>query len=117
MRLSPVFMHDELNDAQQNELICFFPKSSRRFVRLKNKNGRYSTLYDDFSPESFSIFKAVCPQKIAKSYQKSFLGYLYLFLLTMSQFEYEYNIRKKEIIQNIKIETFFWILNEFKHLQ
>ena len=44
MRLSPVFMHDELNDAHQNEFICFCLKSSRRFVRLKFKNGQWLNL-------------------------------------------------------------------------
>ena len=58
MRLSPVLMHDEENDAQQNEFICFCPKSSRRFIRLKYKTANYSILYDDFSPESLSIFSA-----------------------------------------------------------
>ena len=74
-------------------------------------------MYDDFSQESFSIFRAFCPRKVAKSYQKSFLGYLYLFLLTMSQFGYECQIRKKEIIQNIKNLNVFLVRNELKHLQ
>ena len=55
-----------------------------------------SILYVDFSPESFSIFRAICLQKVAKSYQKRFLGYLYLFLLAISQFGYECQMRKKE---------------------
>ena len=88
MRLLPVFMHDEQNDAQQNEFICFCPKSYPDVLYL----------YDDFSPESLSIFRAVCPQKVAKSYQKSSLECLYLFLLAMSQCGYECQIRKKEII-------------------
>ena len=40
MRLSPVFMHDELNDAQQNEFICFCPKVILGFECMKYINGQ-----------------------------------------------------------------------------
>ena len=85
MRLSPVFMHDEQNDAQQNtEFICFCPKSSRRFIRLKYKTVNDSILFDDFSHGTLSIFRAVCPQKVAKSYQKRFVG---MFILGFTDHE------------------------------
>ena len=100
MRLSPVFTHDERTTKRIN---FFLPKVNQSFERLKYKTANDSTLYDHFSPDPFSIFRAVCLQKVAKSYQESFLGYLYLFLLTISQFGYECQIRKKETIQFIKI--------------
>ena len=103
-------------DAQQNEFTCFCPMSPRRFIRLKYKTANDSILYDDFSPESLSIFRAVCPQ-VAKSYQKRFLECLYLFLLTMSQYGYECQIRKKGYYSKYLNLNDSLVRNELKHLQ